>query len=221
VNGTPDTVAGDPAAPDAASGTLAPLPTLAEATAVWLRIGCLSFGGAAAQIAMLHKVVVEEKRWVEERRFLDALNYCTLLPGPEAQQLATYLGFILHGVRGGVLAGLLFVIPGALVMMALCLLYVLGGNLTLVAGLFFGIKAAVIAIVIEALLKIGKRALRSPFLVGLAVASFVALVFLAVDFPFVVGAAALLGAQHLAVAGFSNGHATLIFGSRGAHWVPR
>ena len=194
MNGTPDTVAGDPAAPDAASGTLAPLPTLAEATAVWLRIGCLSFGGAAAQIAMLHKVVVEEKRWVEERRFLDALNYCTLLPGPEAQQLATYLGFILHGVRGGVLAGLLFVIPGALVMMALCLLYVLGGNLTLVAGLFFGIKAAVIAIVIEALLKIGKRALRSPFLVGLAVASFVALVFLAVDFPFVVGAAALLGA---------------------------
>ncbi len=169
-------------------------PTLAAATAVWLRIGCLSFGGAAAQIAMLHKVVVEEKRWIEERRFLDALNYCTLLPGPEAQQLATYLGFILHGVRGGVLAGLLFVIPGALVMMMLCLLYVLGGNLTLVAGLFFGIKAAVIAIVIEALLKIGKRALRSPFLVGLAVASFVALAFLSVDFPFVVGAAALLGA---------------------------
>jgi chromate transporter len=175
-------------------GSLAPPPTLAEATAVWLRIGCLSFGGAAAQIAMLHRTIVDEKRWVEERRFLDALNYCTLLPGPEAQQLATYLGFILHGVRGGVVAGLLFVIPGALVMMALCLLYVLGRDLTLVAGLFFGIKAAVIAIVIEALLKIGKRALRTPFLVGLAVASFVALAFLGIDFPFVIGAAVLLGA---------------------------
>jgi chromate transporter len=174
-------------------GALAPPPTLAEATAVWLRVGCLSFGGAAAQIAMLHKAVVDEKRWVEERRFLDALNYCTLLPGPEAQQLATYLGFILHGVRGGVIAGLLFVIPGAILMMALCFLYVLGRNLTLVEGLFFGIKAAVIAIVIEALIKIGKRALKTRFLVIAAIASFVALAFLDIDFPYVIAAAALLG----------------------------
>ena len=130
MNGTPDTVAGHPAAPDAASGTLAPLPTLAEATAVWLRIGCLSFGGAAAQIAMLHKVVVEEKRWVEERRFLDALNYCTLLPGPEAQQLASYLGFILHGVRGGVLAGLLSLL--LLIGLALAVAY---PNLPEISGL--------------------------------------------------------------------------------------
>jgi chromate transporter len=172
---------------------VAPPPTLAEATRVWLRVGCLSFGGAAAQIAMLHKTVVDEKRWVEERRFLDALNYCTLLPGPEAQQLATYLGFILHGVRGGVIAGLLFVIPGALLMMALCFLYVLGRNLTLVEGLFFGIKAAVIAIVIEALIKIGKRALKTRFLIFAAIASFVALAFLDIDFPYVILAAALAG----------------------------
>lgn len=181
-----------PAGATAPAGLASP-PTLREATHVWLRVGCLSFGGAAAQIAMLHKTVVDEKRWVEERRFLDALNYCTLLPGPEAQQLATYLGFILHGVRGGVIAGLLFVIPGALLMMALCFLYALGRNLTLVEGLFFGIKAAVIAIVIEALIKIGKRALKTRFLVAAAVASFVALAFLNVDFPFVILAAALAG----------------------------
>ncbi len=171
-----------------------PAPTLAEATRVWLRVGCLSFGGAAAQVAMLHKAIVDEKRWVEERRFLDALNYCTLLPGPEAQQLATYLGFILHGVRGGVIAGLLFVVPGALFMMALCFLYALGRNLTIVEGLFFGIKAAVIAIVIEALIKIGKRALKTRFLLAAAVGSFIALAFLNIDFPIVILSAAVLGA---------------------------
>ncbi len=171
-----------------------PPPTLAEATRVWLKVGCLSFGGAAAQIAMLHRAVVEEKKWVGERRFLDALNYCTLLPGPEAQQLATYLGYILHGARGGVIAGLLFVIPGALVMMALSFLYALGRNLTLVEGLFFGIKAAVIAIVAEALLKIARRAFRTGFLVAAAIASFVAIAFLGVDFPYVILTAALAGA---------------------------
>lgn len=171
-----------------------PPPTLAEATLVWLRIGCLSFGGAATQIAMLHKAVVDEKRWVDERRFLDALNYCTLLPGPEAQQLATYLGFMLHGVRGGVVAGLLFVVPGALVMLALCSLYVLGRDLALVEGLFLGIKAAVIAIIIEALIKIGRRALKTRLLVAAAAASFVALAFLGAPFPAVIGAAAILGA---------------------------
>jgi chromate transporter len=169
-------------------------PSLAEATRVWLRVGCLSFGGAAAQIAMLHRAVVEEKKWVEERRFLDALNYCTLLPGPEAQQLATYLGFILHGVRGGVIAGLMFVIPGALVMLALSALYVLGRDATLLQGLFFGIKAAVIAIVIEALLKIARRALKTPILRIAALLSFLALVVLDWPFPVVIIASALTGA---------------------------
>ncbi len=179
---------------NAGEAALAAPPTLAEATRVWLKIGCLSFGGAAAQVAMLHRTVVDEKRWVGERRFLDALNYCTLLPGPEAQQLATYLGFMLHGVRGGVIAGLLFVIPGALVMMALCFLYALGRDLALIEGIFFGIKAAVIAIVVEALIKIGKRALKTPFLMTAAVASFVALAFLNVDFPYVIVMAAFAGA---------------------------
>lgn len=179
----------------AAPSALAEPPTLAEATRLWLRIGCLSFGGAAAQVAMLHRAVVDEKRWVEERRFLDALNFCTLLPGPEAQQLATYLGFMLHGVRGGVVAGLLFVMPGALVMTALGFLYVFGRDLALINGLFFGIKAAVIAIVIEALVKIGKRALKTRLLLGAAGASFVALAFLGIDFPWVIATAAAVGAM--------------------------
>jgi chromate transporter len=171
-----------------------PAPTLAEATQVWLKIGCLSFGGAAAQISMLHRVVVDDRKWVEERRFLDALNYCTLLPGPEAQQLATYLGYILHGVRGGVIAGLLFVLPGAVVMMGLCFLYAIGRSLPLVEGLFLGVKAAVIAIVIEALLKIGRRALKSAPLLLAAFVSFVALALFGVDFPIVIGIAAAVGA---------------------------
>jgi chromate transporter len=170
-----------------------PAPGLGEATALWLRIGCLSFGGAATQIGMLHRAVVEERGWVSERRFLDALSYCTLLPGPEAQQLATYLGYILHGVRGGVVAGLLFVIPGALVMLALCLLYVLGSNLALVQGLFFGVKAAVIAIVAQALWKIGGKALKTPLLVATAVVTFLAIVLLDIGFIAIVLGAALLG----------------------------
>ncbi|MGL5361728.1 MAG: chromate efflux transporter [Bosea sp. (in: a-proteobacteria)] len=174
-------------------------PSFREALALWAKIGCLSFGGAAGQIAMLHRAVVDEKKWIEERRFLDALNFCTLLPGPEAQQLATYLGFMLHGVRGGFAAGLLFVVPGALVMLGLSFLYVLGRGIPLVDGLLFGIKAAVIAIVVEALLKIGKRAFKTRFLVWMAVLSFALLAFLKVPFPLVIGGAALIGAW-LAVA---------------------
>ncbi len=174
-------------------------PSFGEALALWAKIGCLSFGGAAGQIAMLHRAVVDEKKWIEERRFLDSLNFCTLLPGPEAQQLATYLGFLLHGVRGGFAAGLLFVVPGALVMLGLSFLYVLGRGIPVVDGLLFGIKAAVIAIVVEALLKIGKRAFRTRFLVWMAVLSFALLAFLKVPFPVVIGGAALLGAW-LAVA---------------------
>lgn len=169
-------------------------PSFREALGIWLKIGCLSFGGAAAQIAMLQRIVVDEKKWVGQRRFLDAFNYCTLLPGPEAQQLATYLGYMLHGVRGGVAAGLLFVVPGALVMLGLCFLYVLGGDLLVVQGLFFGIKAAVIAIVAEALLKISRRALVTPLLRAAGLASFIALAFLKIGFPVVIVTAAALGA---------------------------
>lgn len=170
-------------------------PSFAEAARVWTKVGFLSFGGAAGQIAMLHRAVVDEKRWISERRFLDALSYCTLLPGPEAQQLATYLGFLLHGVRGGIFAGLMFVIPGAAIMMGLCFLYIHGRGFTLVEGLFLGIKAAVVAIIIEALIKIGKRAFKTRFLVIAAVISFVLLAFFKWPFPAVIAGAALLGSS--------------------------
>jgi chromate transporter len=165
-----------------------------EATRLWARVGFLSFGGAAGQIAMLHRLVVDERRWLDDRAFLAALNYCTLLPGPEAQQLATYIGWRLHGVAGGLLAGGLFVVPGAVVMLGLSLLYVLGQGLAAVAALFLGIKAAVLAIVVEALIRIGRRALKSPPLVALAVAAFVAIVALDAPFPIVIVIAAAIGA---------------------------
>ena len=129
------------------------LPTFGTALRVWLKIGLLSFGGPAGQIALMHKVVVDELRWVGERRFLHALNFCTLLPGPEAQQLATYLGWLMHGVKGGLAAGILFILPGALVMLRLSLAFVLLGHLPLMAGLFFGLKCAVLVLVVEALLR--------------------------------------------------------------------
>ena len=117
--------------------------SLREAIAIWWRIGVMSFGGPAGQIALMHRIVVEEKRWLDEARFLHALNYCMLLPGPEAQQLATYIGWLLHGVRGGLVAGILFILPGAFAIMALSWLYVLFADLSAVEGLFFGMKAAV------------------------------------------------------------------------------
>jgi chromate transporter len=149
--------------------------------------------GPAGQIAMMHRVLVDEKKWVDEPRFLHALNFCMLLPGPEAQQLATYNGWLLHGVRGGLTAGILFVIPGALVMLGLSLLYALGRGLSLVDGALFGIKAAVLVIVVEALIRIGRRALKTRLLVGLAGAAFVGIFFLALPFPLIVAAAALIG----------------------------
>ncbi|HXF54399.1 MAG TPA: chromate efflux transporter [Hyphomicrobiaceae bacterium] len=168
-------------------------PTFAEALRVWVKIGVLSFGGPAGQIALMHRVLVDEKKWIDEQRFLAALNFCMLLPGPEATQLATYVGWRLHGVKGGAAAGLLFVMPGALVILALSMLYGAFGNLPLVEGLFVGIKAAVLAIVMEALLRISRRALKSPFDWTIAGAAFVAIFFLAVPFPLVVLAAALAG----------------------------
>src|SRR6267143_5569572 len=137
-----------------------------EALRVWFKIGCIGFGGPAGQIAMMHRMLVDEKKWVEEARFLHALNFCVLLPGPEAQKLATYIGWLLHGVRGGLVAGILFVLPGALVMLALSLLYALGRGVTWVDGALFGIKAAVLVIVVEALIRIGKRGLKTRTLLA-------------------------------------------------------
>ncbi len=169
------------------------LPTLAEATAVWLKIGCLSFGGPAGQIALLHREVVDDRNWVSDRRFLHALNFCNLLPGPEAQQLAIYLGWLLHGVKGGFIAGLLFIIPGAVVMLALSVLYATLGAVPAVAALFFGLKSAVLMLVIDAVRRIGRRALKGRAAWALAGLSFAALFLFAVPFPAVVVAAGLVG----------------------------
>ena len=171
----------------------APKPSFGEAFKVWLRIGCINFGGPAGQIALMHRVVVDEKKWVDEARFLHALNFCMLLPGPEAQKLATYLGWLLHGVRGGLAAGILFVLPGAFVMLGLSLLYALGRGVSVIDGALFGIKAAVLVIVIEALIRIGKRALKTSLLLALAAAAFVGIFFLDLPFPLIVAAAALVG----------------------------
>ncbi len=151
--------------PMAENGTVTapgPAPTFREALAVWVRIGLLSFGGPAGQIALMHRILVEEKRWVSEARFLHALNFCMLLPGPEAQQLATYIGWLLHGLRGGLVAGILFVLPGFLVILGLSTAYALYQETAWLGALFFGLKAAVLAVVIEALLRVGRRALKKP-----------------------------------------------------------
>ncbi|WP_439574126.1 chromate efflux transporter [Phreatobacter sp.] len=164
-----------------------------EALAVWFKVGFLSFGGAAGQIAMLHTIAVEEKKWLDEKRFLHALNYCTLLPGPEAQQLATYIGWLLHGVRGGLAAGLLFVLPGALIVLGLSMLYVLAAGVPVVEGIFFGIKAAVLVIVANAVVKIARRVGHSPVIYAIIAGSFLAIFAFAVPYPLVVIAAALAG----------------------------
>ncbi len=170
-----------------------PYPTLAEATRVWSRIALLSFGGPAGQIALMHRVLVEEKRWLGDSRFLHALNFCMLLPGPEAQQLATYIGWLLHGARGGLIAGLLFILPGAVAIMALSWIYVLFGQLGIVAAAFFGLKAAVLAIVLQAVVRIGSRTLRSGTLRAVAAIAFVAIFAFGVPFPVVVLGAGLTG----------------------------
>jgi chromate transporter len=176
-----------------AAPTAPPPPSPAEAFWTWLKIGVISFGGPAGQIALMHRIVVEEKRWIDEPRFLHALNYCMLLPGPEAQQLAVYLGWLLHRRIGGLSAGILFVLPGAIVMMMLSILYVLYRELPLIAGLFWGIKAAVLAIVVEAVLRIGRRALRNRIMYAVAGLAFLGIFFLNVPFPLIVLAAGTLG----------------------------
>ena len=168
-------------------------PTFGEAFAVWLKIGCVNFGGPAGQIAMMHRVLVDEKKWIDEPRFLHALNFSMLLPGPEATQLAIYVGWVLHGLRGGLAAGILFVLPGAFVMLGLSLLYAYGRGVGAIDGALFGIKAAVLVIVVEALIRIGRRALKSWLMVGLAALAFVGIFFFDLPFPLIVGAAALVG----------------------------
>ncbi|WP_137132407.1 chromate efflux transporter [Rhizobium sp. FY34] len=168
-------------------------PSFAEMTAAFARIGLLSFGGPAAQIALMHRICVEEKRWIREDRYLHALNYCMLLPGPEAQQLATYIGWLLHGVRGGMVAGLLFVLPGLAVIIGLSTLYALYQDAGWLAGLFFGLKAAVLTIVVEAVLRLSRRTLKDRFHVLVAVTAFLALFVLALPFPLVVLVAGFAG----------------------------
>jgi chromate transporter len=168
-------------------------PSFAEAVATWARIGVLSFGGPTAQIALMHRVIVDEKKWLDEAHYLNALSFCMLLPGPEATQLATYAGWRLHGLAGGLAAGLLFVLPGAVVVLALSMIYAAFGQLPVVEAVFFGIKAAVLVIVVEALLRIAKRALKQAEHWAIAALSFVAIFFLALPFPLIVFAAALFG----------------------------
>jgi chromate transporter len=173
--------------------TRSALPSFGEALAVWAKIGLVNFGGPAGQIALMHRILVDEKRWIGEQRFLHALNYCMLLPGPEAQQLAVYIGWLLHRTWGGIVAGTLFVLPGALVMLGLSLLYAGFHEVPIIEALFFGIKPAVLAIVLHALVRIGKRALTSRLAATLAAAAFVAIFFLDLPFPLVVAGAGITG----------------------------
>jgi chromate transporter len=180
---------------------------LSEAVRVWARIAALSFGGPAGQIAVMHRILVEEKKWIGEGRFLHALNYCMLLPGPEAQQLATYVGWLMHRTKGGLIAGGLFVLPGFLSIMALSWLYLAFGSVGAVAALFFGLKAAVLAIVLDAVRRIGSRALSNRTLLALAAASFIAIFLFSVPFPLIVLGAALIGyaAARAGSAAFQSG----------------
>ncbi|HEX7481462.1 MAG TPA: chromate efflux transporter [Polyangiales bacterium] len=170
-----------------------PRVSFAAATRVWARIGLLSFGGPAGQIALMHKELVEERKWISEERFLHALNYCTLLPGPEAQQLATYIGWLMHKTRGGLVAGILFVLPGFVTILGLSLLYAGLHELPLLHALFFGLKAAVLAIVAHAVQRIRKRALKSRLMYAVAASSFVAIFCFAAPFPAIVLAAGVVG----------------------------
>src|SRR5207344_3341084 len=164
-----------------------------EAFRVWLRVAVLSFGGPAGQIAVMHRILVEEKNWISESRFLHALNYCMLLPGPEAQQLATYIGWLLHRTAGGIMAGGLFIVPGIIAIMGLSYIYAAYGNVGFIEALFFGLKAAVLAIVIQAVVRVGKRALRNRIMIGLAATAFISIFFFNVPFPIIIISAGVIG----------------------------
>lgn len=161
-------------------------PSLKEAFLFWLKLGFISFGGPAGQIAIMHEYAVTQKKWISESRFLNALNYCMLLPGPEAQQLATYLGWLFHGVKGGLIAGILFILPSLFILLGLNILYVTYGNIAWVAALFAGLKPAVVAIIVVALIKIGKKSLQGYLHYGLALSSFVAIYFFNIAFPLII-----------------------------------
>lgn len=182
-------------------------PTLGEATRVWAKIAALSFGGPAGQIAVMHRILVEEKRWLGDGRFLHALNFCMLLPGPEAQQLATYIGWLMHGVKGALVAGLLFIVPGIVAIMGLSWIYAIWGDVAFVSALFFGLKAAVLAIVLQAVVRVGKRALKNGAMRAIAAASFVAIFAFGVPFPLIVAVAALIGwsGARMGIAAFQGG----------------
>ena len=175
-----------------------PLPTWQQALKVWLRIGLLSFGGPAAQIALMHREIVAERGWLNEKQYLGALNFCMLLPGPEAMQLATYAGWRLHGWLGGLAAGLLFVLPGALIILILSTIYVIYGDLSLIKALFLGVKAAVVVIVLEALLRVSKRTLRKPQHWIIAILAFIAIFFFSLPYPLIIAGAAGYGCFFLA-----------------------
>jgi len=194
--------------------------SLGEATRTWARIAALSFGGPAGQIAVMHRILVEEKCWIGDDRFLHALNYCMLLPGPEAQQLATYIGWLMHKTKGGLIAGALFILPGFVAILGLSFLYVLLGKAPIVEGLFFGLKTAVLAIVLQAVIRVGSRSLRNRTRWAIAAASFLAIFAFDVPFPAIVAAAALIGflGARAGVAAFSGGSS---HGTGGAHVADR
>jgi chromate transporter len=176
------------------SGPVAAPPiSLREATKVWAKVAALSFGGPAGQIAVMHRILVEEKRWIDEERFLHALNYCMLLPGPEAQQLAVYIGWLLHRTTGGLIAGIFFVLPGFVSILTQSILYAQFRESTLIAALFYGLKPAVVAIVVEAVVRIGRKALNGRFRILLAALAFIAIFFFEVPFPIIIAAAGLVG----------------------------
>ena len=201
--------------------------SLREAFRVWLRVACLSFGGPAGQIAVMHRILVEEKNWISESRFLHALNYCMLLPGPEAQQLATYIGWLMHRTAGGLMAGGLFILPGIIAIMGLSYIYAAYGNVSFVEALFFGLKAAVLAIVIEAVFRVGKRALKNNIMIALAAIAFIAIFFFAIPFPVIIIAAGLIGyigarqgRPEFAPAGHGRGGSTALIDSMLGEAVP-
>src|SRR6201997_1444908 len=167
--------------------------SVGEALRVWIHVALLSFGGPAGQIAVMHRIIVEEKRWIGEGRFLHALSYCMLLPGPEAQQLATYIGWLMHRWPGAIMAGGLFVVPGVVAIMALSWVYAAFGQVPVVVALFFGLKAAVLAIVLQAVHRVGRRALKTGAMIALAAVAFVAIFFGHVPFPLIVLAAGVIG----------------------------
>ncbi len=167
--------------------------SFSQAVRVWIRIALNSFGGPAGQIAVMHKVLVDEKKWISENRFLHALNYCMLLPGPEAQQLATYIGWLLHGTKGGLAAGLLFIAPGFISILLLSILYAVFQQTTFIEALFFGVKAAVLALVLEAVQRVSKRALKNPVMYGIAALAFIAIFFFKIPFPIIIIVAGLIG----------------------------